>query len=658
MRGGLPEAFFEGQTPPPIDLYSLESIDWHNEMIRRSWEGFSHKGHRITGDHWFFLNHFPMQRTIVDSQGRATRNFDLGFPFWSQEDDWVFKQFEEANYEGMAIFLFTGRGFGKTYMVASIPTKIYLFKPLSKSLITGSMDEHATETFDKVVEALNGIDKLFPGFRLKRLVDNPKLIRAGETVYTVNASGQKKKDELRTGGEIKKIIYDKKPGKSKGKRIDFQQFEEAGDWTGAASLRECIGASEGSWKVGGIIRCRVFYTGTGGTIKSLEAKELMYNPEAFDIYPVTHWGDRKTGIVIPAFKKYGGTWEVDGISDEVEAKRQLEEIRAKKKADPIAYRKHVQEFPFNPEELFTVMGGNNFDQDKIAAQYVRIKNNIDAQRGEMGDLHWIRKDGKIVGVEWTTDPNGPMWMLEPPEVMTDGKVYPHLYVAGYDGIDLGKEDTASGKGSQGSICVKKRMLSSLKTNNVYVFYYHDRPSDVDILYEGCLKISWLYNCLINIEDSKRGIVGYFKTKGQFNRFMKRPRLTLSDPTAEINKTTLIGVTPTTKNFEYGETFLARFIKDYSENMYYIPSLEQMRDFSMEWRGSFDITISEFMAELGDDELMDKMIIPPKPEHSSSQYGYYTERGVKKWGKLPSQKKLQEQFNFNENSLTPDFMNKI
>lgn len=655
---GLPAPFFEGRTPPPIDPYSLESIEWHNEMMRRSFEGYSHNGHTITGDHWFFMNHFPMQRVIMRN-GKATRDFTFDFPFWSQEDDWVFKQFEEANQEGMAIFLFTGRGFGKTYMVASIPVKLYLFKPLSKSLITGSMDEHASETFDKVVEAVNGIDKLFPSFRLKRLVDTPKLMKAGEVVYTTSPNGQKIKDTYRTGGEIKKVIYDKKPGKSKGKRIDFQQFEEAGDWTGAATLRECIGASEGSWKVGGIVRCRVFYTGTGGTIKSLEAKQLMYNPGAFNIYPVTHWNERKTGIVVPAYKKYGGTWETDGISDEVEAKRQLQEIRDDKKDDPIAYRKHIQEYPFTPEELFTVMGGNNFDQDKIADQYIRIKNNIDQQRGEFGDLYWNRKDGKIVGVEWTADPNGPMWILEKPERMTDGEVYPNLYVAGYDGIDMGTEDTASGKGSEGAICVKKRMLSSLKTNNVYVCYYHERPSDVDVLFERCLKISWYFNCLINIEDSKRGIVTYFKLKGQFHRFMKRPRLTLSDPTAGVNKTTLIGVTPIAKNFEYGEVFFARFIKDYSQNMYYLPSLEQARDFSMEWRGSFDITMSEFMAELGDDELMDKMIIPPKPEHSVHLKGYYTDKhGNKKWGTLPVKPTHQDQFNFGKNALTPDVINKI
>ena len=653
----LHQNFFEGRTPPPVELASLESIEWHNEMIRRSFEGYSHGGHRITGDHWFFMNHFPMQRVIMRN-GKATRDFTFDMPFWSQEDDWVFKQFEEANQAGKAIFLFTGRGFGKTYMVASIPVKLYLFKMQSKSLITGSMDEHASETFDKVTEAVNGIDKLFPGFRLKRLVDTPKLIKAGEVVYSTTPNGQRIKDTNRTGGEIKKIIYDKKPGKSKGKRIDFQQFEEAGDWTGAASLRECIGASEGSWKVGGIVRCRVFYTGTGGTIKSLEAKELFYNPDAFDIYPVTHWNERKTGIVIPAYKKYGGTWETDGISDTIEATKQLEKIRADKKPDPIAYRKHIQEYPFTPEELFTVMGGNNFDQDKLAEQYIRIKNNIDQQKGEFGDLYWKRKNGKIVGVEWRAEPNGPMWMLEPPEVMTDGEVYPNLYVAGYDGIDLGEQDTASGKGSQGAIAVKKRLLSTLKTNNTYVFFYHARPSDVDILYEGCLKISWFYNLLINIEDSKRGIVGYFKVKNQFHRFMKRPRLTLSDPTAGVNKTTLIGVTPVAKNFEYGETFLARYIKDFCENMYYIPAIEQARDFSMEWRGSFDIIMAMFMAELGDDELMDKMIIPPKPEHTSHEMGYYTDaKGIKVWGKIPKKEEHIDQFNFGKNAIGYDVINK-
>ena len=101
----------------------------------------------------------------------------------------------------------------------------------------------------------------------------------------------------------------------------------------------------------------------------------------------------------------------------------------------------------------------------IFGQYLRIKNNVDFQLGEFGDLYWKRKDGKVIGVEWRAEPHGPMWRLEPPELMTEGdqagEPYPNLYVAGYDGIDMGQEDTASGKGSDGAICVKKRMLSSL-----------------------------------------------------------------------------------------------------------------------------------------------------------------------------------------------------
>ena len=42
--------FFEGRTPPPVPLDSLENIEWYEEQLRRCVYGFEYKGQRITGD--------------------------------------------------------------------------------------------------------------------------------------------------------------------------------------------------------------------------------------------------------------------------------------------------------------------------------------------------------------------------------------------------------------------------------------------------------------------------------------------------------------------------------------------------------------------------------------------------------------------------------
>src|SRR5690606_18752512 len=111
-------------------------------------------------------------------------------------------------------------------------------------------------------------------------------------------------------------------------------------------------------------------------------------------------------------------------------------------------------------------------------QLVNIINKPEYQVGEFGNLHWIRKGGKIVGVEWEKHKDGKMWRLEEPERDPDGSVYNNLYVGGYDGIDLDTESTSSGQGSQGALAIKKRFLSSHKSGNIYTFFYHERPKDI------------------------------------------------------------------------------------------------------------------------------------------------------------------------------------
>jgi hypothetical protein len=629
---GLHKKFFEAQTPPPVDIFSIDNIDWYNEMVDRCFLGYSYRGTRITGDHFFFLNFFPIMRVLMDSKGNPTKHFDLEFPFYSQEDDYLMKQMEEAEQDDKAIFLFTGRGFGKTYMVVSIAGKIYYLVPKSHSVISGSLDDHAAETFSKLKTGMTGLEKIHPTLFYNRLTDNTELIRSGYYEYVDG-----KKQEAGMLSQVEKIIYSDKPGKSKGRRLNFQQFEEAGDWSGPAPLKECISASEGTWKVGSIVKCRVFYTGTGGTVKSKQAKDIFFNPEAYNLYTVREWKNRPTGIVVPSYRKLGGFWEKTGISDVEGAKAYLESERERKREDPIAYTKHIQEFPFNPDEMFMLSGVNNFDQAKVADQFTKVTTMFRYKRGTYGKLEWVPDEkGKRIGVNWVDDPNGKLWKLEDPELDEDGKVYPHLYIAGYDGIDLGTQDTESGIGSKGATAVKKRLLSTNKTNNLYVMFYVDRPVDIDELYETNLMISWYYNCLFNIEDTKRGIVPYWKNLGEFNRFMKRPRLTLSDPTVEFNNSNLIGVTNAPKNYQYGEEFLIRYVKHYCDHIFFADALEQLRDFTMENRTEFDIIVAMMMAELGDDELMDKHIIPEKPNYDVVEEGYYTdENNVRRWGILPN-----------------------
>ena len=54
MAKFLSDKFLEAQSPPPIDIFSMENIDWYNEHIDRCFNGFTHSGTRITGDYYWF----------------------------------------------------------------------------------------------------------------------------------------------------------------------------------------------------------------------------------------------------------------------------------------------------------------------------------------------------------------------------------------------------------------------------------------------------------------------------------------------------------------------------------------------------------------------------------------------------------------------------
>ena len=74
---------------------------------------------------------------------------------------------------------------------------------------------------------------------------------------------------------------------------------------------------------------------------------------------------------------------------------------------------------------------------------------------------------------------------------------------------------------------------------------------------------------------------------------------------------------------------------------------------MENRTKFDIVVSMMMAELGDDELMDKLIEEPPKNYEIKNYGYYTdENGIKRWGVIPGTNKELE--HFKNNIVTPTY----
>jgi hypothetical protein len=641
----LPDKFFEGQTPPPVPLDSLENLEWYEDQLKRCIYGFEWRGNRITGDHYWMLNFTPFLVAKKNKSGSVTSDFDVLFPYHSYMHDYIFKLIEEAHYERKAFAWMSGRGTGKTYSILSIISKIYHLKPKSHGMVSASNSTHAEEAFNKLRLMLDSIAEVHPTLALARIQDTKQMIESG---YEVTRDGVKHKEGPRS--RVQRIVYGDNPGVTRGSRPDVQLLEEIGDWSsGAGDLKSCIGASIGSWRVGANIKCRVFLIGTGGSVKSDQAKDVFLKPRSYNILPLTDFEEKGSGFFLPAHYLLGGHWENTGVNNNDAAKEWLDEERDRTKDDMEVHQKTTQEFPYTIREVFSKMGTNNFNQRKIAEQWGNLQFNKDIPKPERGFLNWIKaKNGMIKGVKWEVNPEGDTLILEHPYRGEDGKTtYSDLYVGGVDSIDQGQIDSTSNKGRSSLAClIKKRIIDGKffsHTSNIYVAMYVGRSTDVRFDYENTLKLAMYYGAKINIEYTKIGIVSYFRECKQYHMLMKRPTVAMPsggdgrEVEFGIKRTNLIGTPATPNVIDHQDGKIKEYIDDYYQNIYFEELLEQLRDYLRDDRTKFDLVIAMGLCELADEDFMG---VASKEDDRETKdfkvFGYYVdEYGRTQFGSIPN-----------------------
>ncbi len=642
----LHEKFYEGRNPPPVALDSLENLEWYEDQLKRCIYGYEYGNQRITGDHYWMLNFSPFLVARKDANGNVTKEFDINFPYYSLQHDYIFKSIEEAHYQNEGFMWMSGRGSGKTYSILSIIAKTYHLKPKSHSIVSASNSGHANEAFQKMMIMLDSIAEVHPTLYLNRLQDTKAMIESGQEV---TRDGVKYKEGPRS--RVQKVIYGDNSGATRGSRPDIQLMEEIGDWSsGVGNLKACIGASIGSWYVGSIKKCRVFMIGTGGSVSSDQAKDVFHAPEAYEMKAFNDFKP-KTCFFLPAHYLLGGKgWEETGVNDNVSSKKFLDAAREKKKDDMEIYSKYVQEFPFTVEEVFRKSGTNTFNQRKIATQWTALHYELKDKRPEKGFLEWDKTpSGKIRSVKWKPNPEGNIEILEQPyRGEADNTTYPNLYIAGIDSIDQGILDSTSTKNRSSLAClVKKRIVDGQffkQTSNIYVAKYVGRSLDVRWDYEESLKLAMYYGAQVNVEYTRIGIVSYFREAKQYHRLMKRPMVAM--PAAGdgveralgvVRNQNLIGTPATTAVIDHQDGKIKEYIEDNYDRIFFLDLLEQLRDYQREDRTKYDLVIAMGLCELADEDMMGVAAREDQSETKDFElFGYFTDEktGYKKFGSLP------------------------
>lgn len=632
----VPKAITDLRDKPDVHPQSYDMQVYYTKLQKVMTEGI-HVGPEYYNPmfcFWYIM--FMFEIPLYDKKGNPLEGSEIDRPVYSNIDRYIFDCLWKAYKIRKYPAIMGGRGIGKSFITDSVAAWFYIIHDRQEMIISATSEPVVEEAWDKFVDTINLIEKQFPGFRQKRMVDSTKRIIAGEEYYDSNND----KQEKGSMNDVRRIIYGDNPGVTRGRRPHFQHIEEFASFPShpaKGSLKNCLGQSKGSWKImGSIMKAFVMMTGTGGSVDNKDAEDIFTNPEGFNLLEINEWG-KPTGIFIPAFIKYGGTWEATGVPNIELAMMLILKSRKALETDPVAYLQELQEFPITLEEVFTVRGTNIFNQDKIAEQLAKLKA-VSEKPWKEGRLDYILDaSGNVKGVEFVERAGGKIIIIEPPAKEPDGSILNKLYVMGVDSIDQGKKDSLV-EGSKLAGAVKKRMSNNLfsQTSNIYVAFYNERSDDVRWDYENILKLAMYYNARVNIEYTKINIVSFFRDKGQFWRLLNRPSIAIGSNVSGIKASQLIGTPATPSVIAHQDQKLADYIDDNYFQIVYPPLLHQLRDYTAENRTKFDYVVACGLAELADEDYMGK---PASGSGSATKeltmFGMYRDsKGRKRWGEIP------------------------
>lgn len=639
-------------------------VFWKEQYTRCKYGMTSH-GYTITGDNYFFLNFY--QLPVVDMDKASGEGTNESFPVFFASQYMFFHYLQMCRVLHKNAALMKARSIGFSEINASLAARLYTTIKRSRTVITCFNDTYLNGTFSKLDHALTFINTNADGFFKPRLTDKALEKKSG---YQIKIDGQ-----FTDFGwlSVVKGINGSKPSNIRGERVDLLIYDEAGSWP---DLTTAVVQGQELCEVQGVPRGIMLFGGTGGDFgPPLEGlKKIYYNPRAFKILPFRHkWTQDGTtiesGFFLPYFLQSLNPEYMDsrGVCNQIEYKKVLQEERNNLLAVPEDYLKKCAERCWNAEEAFTLEGQNKFNKMKIADQLAKIRLHKIGPRPQVGTIDYTYKSNKhslenIDGFRWILN-SGKVQILEHPVwsdlykeqiekqkkeaeeqgIDFEAPVYTEmndLYVAGIDGIDIGAAQTSKETRDPSDFCIVIKRRAFGLNEPQYVAMYKDRPQNIREAYKIAMCMCRYYNCRINIEATRVGMITWARENKCLQYFMKRPRATLTD--IKYGTTKQYG-TPATKTIIEQQTdLIADYVEDYGHNIWFEDMLVQLNGYNDENKTKFDIIAALGMVELADQELSGRQPTKVDKEVEEFQdYGYYiNDKGYREFGVIPKEQSNQ------------------
>ena len=637
---------------------------WKEQYTRCKYGMTSH-GYTITGDNYFFLNFY--QLPVVDMNKASGEGTNESFPVFFASQYMFFHYLQMCRVLHKNAALMKARSIGFSEINASLAARLYTTIKRSRTVITCFNDTYLNGTFSKLDHALTFINTNADGFFKPRLTDKALEKKSG---YQIKIDGQFTDFGWRS---VVKGINGSKPSNIRGERVDLLIYDEAGSWP---DLTTAVVQGQELCEVQGVPRGIMLFGGTGGDFgPPLEGlKKIYYNPRAFKILPFRHkWTQDgitiESGFFLPYFLQSLNPEYMDsrGVCNQTEYKKVLQEERNNLLAVPEDYLKKCAERCWNAEEAFTLEGQNKFNKMKIADQLAKIRLHKIGPRPQVGTIDYTYKSNKhslenIDGFRWILN-SGKVQILEHPVwsdlykeqiekqkkeaeeqgIDFEAPVYTEmndLYVAGIDGIDIGAAQTSKETRDPSDFCIVIKRRAFGLNEPQYVAMYKDRPQNIREAYKIAMCMCRYYNCRINIEATRVGMITWARENKCLQYFMKRPRATLTD--IKYGTTKQYG-TPATKTIIEQQTdLIADYVEDYGHNIWFEDMLVQLNGYNDENKTKFDIIAALGMVELADQELSGRQPTKVDKEVEEFQdYGYYiNDKGYREFGVIPKEQSNQ------------------
>ena len=637
---------------------------WKEQYTRCKYGMVSH-GYTITGDNYFFLNFY--QLPVVDMDKASGEGTNESFPVFFASQYMFFHYLQMCRVLHKNAALMKARSIGFSEINASLAARLYTTIKRSRTVITCFNDTYLNGTFSKLDHALTFINTNADGFFKPRLTDKALEKKSG---YQIKIDGQFTDFGWRS---VVKGINGSKPSNIRGERVDLLIYDEAGSWP---DLTTAVVQGQELCEVQGVPRGIMLFGGTGGDFgPPLEGlKKIYYNPKAFKILPFSHTSTQdgttiESGFFLPYFLQSLNPEYMDsrGVCNQTEYKKVLQEERNNLLAVPEDYLKKCAERCWNAEEAFTLEGQNKFNKMKIADQLAKIRLHKIGPRPQVGTIDYTYKSNKhslenIDGFRWLLN-SGKVQILEHPVwsdlykeqiekqkkeaeeqgIDFEAPVYTEmndLYVAGIDGIDIGAAQTSKETRDPSDFCIVIKRRAFGLNEPQYVAMYKDRPQNIREAYKIAMCMCRYYNCRINIEATRVGMITWARENKCLQYFMKRPRATLTD--IKYGTTKQYG-TPATKTIIEQQTdLIADYVEDYGHNIWFEDMLEQLNGYNDENKTKFDIIAALGMVELADQELSGRQPTKVDKEVEEFQdYGYYiNDKGYREFGVIPKKQSNQ------------------